>query len=365
MGMRRPGLSWSERNELWRRWRPASRRANRARCTGISIRLRAPRGGGRRRAASAPRSGRALTRAAGRDFSRSGRGQSLRAIAPPCAGRPRPLAARFGGMAAGPLSRGAGRSPRVAECATAEAVPLAVGARLRASSPRSCARIGRRSRLPAGSSRLFRMLTCTSRTRRSIGRCLCKARGRSNRSWSRICGSSIRVRHARAPPRGRAPRPDCRRGLHPRPPGRGRDRALPGHWEGDLLAGQSAPISRRCRAPLPLRAAGAAARERRRRARAHAPRAPAARWADAIADVGSRHRRPRTAHSRWRPTCRSTSAIPHSPWQRGSNENTNGLLRHTFRKARISHLDPGQLDAVAQRLNTRPRLTLGLSNARR
>ena len=52
-------------------------------------------------------------------------------------------------------------------------------------------------------------------------------------------------------------------------------------------------------------------------------------------------------------------ADPHAPWQRGSNENTNGLLRQYLPKgSSMAGLDQSELDLVAASLNDRPRKTL-------
>lgn len=141
------------------------------------------------------------------------------------------------------------------------------------------------------------------------------------------------------------------------------DRAVPGHWEGDLLQGDQHSqlvtlVERASRYVVLVRAptkASASVVDALVRA---VQRLPAGLMRSLTWDQGSelaQHRRFTVATD-----VRVYFCDPHSPWQRGTNENTNGLLRQYFPKGQdVSRVTQRQLDAVAQKLNTRPRQTLG------
>jgi transposase, IS30 family len=143
------------------------------------------------------------------------------------------------------------------------------------------------------------------------------------------------------------------------------DRAIPGHWEGDLLMGKSGKsaigtlVERSSRyvvlVPLPD---GRTAPHVRAALTRQLTRLPAELRRTLTWDQGKEM----ADHVRFSVDTKIDVYFcdPHSPWQRGSNENTNGLLRQYFPKtADLSIYTPAALASVARQLNTRPRQTLG------
>ena len=142
------------------------------------------------------------------------------------------------------------------------------------------------------------------------------------------------------------------------------DRAVPGHWEGDLLMGGRPERDRDPgRALHPLLPA-------RRPARGNRGRAGREALAKSITTLPVQLRRSLTWDQGHEMAEHRRFAVetgvevyfcdPRSPWQRGSNENTNGLLRQYFPKGKsLEGVTQERLDEVAGKLNGRPRETLG------
>jgi transposase, IS30 family len=147
-------------------------------------------------------------------------------------------------------------------------------------------------------------------------------------------------------------------------PAEAEDRAVPGHWEGDLIIGTRGSaigtlVERSTRFVLLLHLPSG-----------HDAAAVGEAMTAAMGSLPAQLRRSLAWDQGMEMAGHAQIALatgldiyfcdPHSPWQRGSNENTNGLLRQYFPKStNLAVHDREHLDTVAAQLNARPRKTLG------
>ena len=140
------------------------------------------------------------------------------------------------------------------------------------------------------------------------------------------------------------------------------DRAVPGHWEGDLLCGSNNSqivtlVERHTRLVMLARVPSKDTKTVINALIKQAHKLPRELYKSLTWDRGKEM----ADHERFSldTDIKVYFCDPQSPWQRGSNENTNGLLRQYFPKGMdLSNIHQNRLNAVARRLNERPRKTL-------
>ena len=145
-------------------------------------------------------------------------------------------------------------------------------------------------------------------------------------------------------------------------PAAAQDRAVPGHWEGDLLCGNRSSqiatlVERQTRYLMLVKVASKDAETFANALIKNARKLPQELYKSLTWDRGTEM----AGHKRF--TLATDIQVyfcdPRSPWQRGTNENTNGLLRQYFPKGiDVSAYSQAQLNAIARKLNERPRKTL-------